>query len=325
MIGIILGIVSSLCVIGAIIWVCYAFKTKPTDYLSEQGKKKRKKQQLTQRILSTTFGCVSLILFLCVPFGIKIVDANQVAVVKEWGIAKEIKTSGTYFANWLSTSYIYYPTSVQQIDNEINAYSQDAQAMRAVLVVQYRINAEKAINITKEYGDNEALKLRIQSLAEERAKSVLSKKQAMSIIETRSQLSAEIIAEMNGVFEKYYIEIVNVLINDIAFSDAFEQAVENKMIAEQEQLKAEYEKQKKITEAEALLEVAKKEAEASIEKSKGDAEALKIMQQAWDSLSSDVKQAMLQQMAIEKWNGEMPDTLVGTEFLEWLMGKLSTP
>ncbi|MBQ8748987.1 MAG: prohibitin family protein [Clostridia bacterium] len=303
--GILLGIILAGLVLGALI-LAYFNKNKKV------------------KIISLVCAGVFLIAFAIVPFSIRVVDANEVAVVKYWGEAKDIRTSGTHFNDYISSSYVYYPISVQQIDNEIQAYSQDAQAMTAQLVVQYKIDASKVVNITKEYGDNEVLMTRIQAIAEEKVKSVLSQKQAMAIIETRATLSSDILTAMDGAFDSYYVTITNVVITDISFSIAFEDAVESKMIAEQEQLKAEYEKQKKITEAEALLEVAKKEAEASIEKSKGDAEALQIMQQAWDALSSDVKQAMLQQMAIEKWNGELPDTMVGTEFLEWLMGSIGT-
>lgn len=314
MLGIILGILFALATLGCGTWFCVAC------YRAYESNEENK----VQKIVSLCICAVSLILFIFIPFSIRTVDADKVAVLKVWGDAKEIRTSGTHFSDWISTTYVYYPISTQEINNEIQAYSQDAQAMSAQLVVQYKINAEDAIKITKEYGNNAILKSRIQAVAEERAKSVLSKKQAMAIIETRSQLSADILQEMDGAFEQYYVTITNVVVNDIAFSEAFEQAVENKMIAEQEQLKAEYEKEKKITEAEALLEVAKKEAEASIEKSKGDAEALKIMQDAWDALSTEVKQVMLQQMAIEKWNGALPETMVGDDFIEWLMGAIST-
>lgn len=307
--GIILGIVFAVATIGLGIlgyWL-----------LVEKDKK-------VAGTLSFVGAFISLICFIIVPFSIRVVEANEVAVVKYWGEAKEIRTSGTHFNDYISSSYVYYPISIQQIDNEIQAYSQDAQAMTAKLVVQYKVQADKVINITKEYGDNEVLKTRIQSIAEEKVKSVLSKKQAMAIIETRATLSSDILTAMEGAFDSYYVVVTNVVINDISFSEAFEQAVENKMIAEQDQLKAEYEKQKKITEAEALLEVAKKEAEASIEKSKGDAEALKIMQEAWDNLSTEVKEVMLKQLAIESWNGQLPDTMVGTDFIEWLMGAITS-
>lgn len=274
------------------------------------------------KILGGVLGGVFAIAFVFIPFSTKTVDATEISVVKVWGEAKETRTSGTHIDFWLSKQYVYYPITTQEINEKIEAYSQDAQSMTASLVVQYKINATDVVQITKEYGDNETLKSRIQSIAEERIKSVLSRKQAMAIIETRATLSADIVDAMHGAFDRYYVIITNVVINDITFSQAFESAVEQKMIAEQEQLKAEYEKQKKITEAEALLEVAKKEAQASIEKSRGDAEALVIMQNAWDNLSTEVKEVMLKQLAIEQWDGKLPDTLVGSEFLEWLLGQV---
>jgi hypothetical protein len=107
------------------------------------------------------------------------------------------------------------------------------------------------------------------------------------------------------------------------------------MIAEQEKLKAEYEKEKAIIQAEQELEVAKRQAEAQLEKAKKEAEsqlvlaqaeadALEIVQTAWESIDPEVRQIMLQEMAIESWSGELPDTMVGTEFLEWLMGSIKT-
>ena len=52
------------------------------------------------------------------------------------------------------------------------------------------------------------------------------------------------------------------------------------MIAEQQQLKAEYEKKKAIIEAEQELEVAKLAAQANIAKAEGDAEAVRVKAQA---------------------------------------------
>ncbi len=42
------------------------------------------------------------------------------------------------------------------------------------------------------------------------------------------------------------MDIVAVVITNIDFSDAFEATVEDKMIAEQQQLKAEFEKKKRL-------------------------------------------------------------------------------
>ena len=76
-----------------------------------------------------------------------------------------------------------------------------------------------------------------------------------------------------AVDDEYCVEIVAVVLTNIDFSEAFEKTVEDKMIAEQEKLKAEYEKATAIVNAEKELEVAKLQAQAKIEKAKADAEA----------------------------------------------------
>ena len=103
----------------------------------------------------------------------------------------------------------------------------------------------------------------------------------MTIIETRATVSPAIEEEIkNAVTEGYCVDIVAVVITNIDFSDAFEATVEDKMIAEQQQLKAKYEKEKAIIEAEKELEVAKLAAQANIAKAEGDAEAVRVKAQA---------------------------------------------
>ena len=71
----------------------------------------------------------------------------------------------------------------------------------------------------------------------------------------------------------YYVNITTVVLTNIDFSDAFENTVEEKMIAEQQKLKAQYEKEKAVIEAEKELEVSKLAAQAAVAKAEGNAEA----------------------------------------------------
>lgn len=285
-------------------------------------------------ILGTILGLVFSFLFMFIPFSIHQVNAGEVAVVKVWGDAKEVRTEGIHFDFWLSHKYDIYDCKVQQVTVETEAYSKDAQTMDIELVVQYQIQKENAMLIAKNYGGLEMLESRIATISIERMKSVLSSKDAMTIIETRGDVSNNITQVISSaITDDYYINVKNVVLTDISFSDAFEKTVEEKMIAEQEKLKAEYEKEKAIIEAEAQLEAAKKEAEAILykaqqealaEKERADAEAyaLQVIQEVWNSMEEDVRQAILQKLAIEQWNGELPETLVGTEFLQWLLGSI---
>lgn len=281
-------------------------------------------------------GIVFFALFMTIPFSIHQVDAGEVAVVKVWGEAKEVRTAGMHFDFWLSHKYEKYDIKVQQAVIETQAYSSDGQTMEIELVIQYQIQADKSIDIYKNYGGLEMLQNKIETVSTEKMKSVLSQKSAMTIIETRATVSPDVETSiMNAITNDYYVNITSVVLTDISFTDTFEKVIEDKMVAEQQKLQAQYEKEKAIIQAEQQLEVAKKEAEAQLEKAKkeaeselvlaqAEAEALAIMNDAWNSLTAEVKEVIIKEMAIEKWNGELPDTMVGDDFIKELMGFISS-
>ena len=102
----------------------------------------------------------------------------------------------------------------------------------------------------------------------------------MSLIETRSELSTNVEQVIKNAVGQYYIDITMVAVTDITFSEAFENTVEDKMIAKQEKLKAEYEKEKAIIQAEQQLEVAKLDAEAKLAEAEGEAKSLEAIAKA---------------------------------------------
>jgi regulator of protease activity HflC (stomatin/prohibitin superfamily) len=118
------------------------------------------------------------------------------------------------------------------------------------------------------------LQNRIQSIATEKAKSVLSSYKAMDIIADRASMSPAVeLAIKDAVGDSYHVNVHTVVLTNIDFSDAFELAVEEKMIAEQAKLKAEYDNQTKVAQAEAEAEAKLKAAQAEIDIAQAQAEA----------------------------------------------------
>lgn len=217
---------------------------------------------------------VAIVCFALIPASFHTVEAGQIAVVKHLGEAKKVRTSGTYFDFWVTEKYEFYDAKVQNMDIRTQAYSKDAQTMTIAMNVQYKIDESKVIDIANQYGTIDLLANRIESIATEKAKATLSSYSAMNIIETRSTISPLVEETIKkAVNEEYCVDIVAVVLTNIDFSDAFEKTVEDKMIAEQEKLKAQYEKETAIVNAEKELEVAKLQAQAKLEKAKADAEA----------------------------------------------------
>lgn len=236
------------------------------------GKKAKGKKTVGYTFLG--IGVAFALTFVLVPFSLHQVDAGEIAVVKHLGEAKEVKEAGLHYDFWLTNKYEKYDAKVQNLEVTSMAYSKDAQTMDILMTVQYQIDPSKAIQIAKQYGSMDILSNRIQSITIEKTKAVLSAYSAMNIIKTRSSISPEVERKIKeAVDDEYCVNITTVVLTNIDFSDAFEKTVEDKMIAEQEKLKAEYEKETAIVNAEKELEVAKLNAQAKIEEAKAKAES----------------------------------------------------
>ena len=260
MIGLIVGVLLAAGCAGSAYYALHTFK----------------KKKLHSRISSIIAGVFAL-LFLFIPMSFHTVDTGEIAVVKHLGKAEKVRTAGTYFDFWVTETYDVYDAKVQNLEIQTQAYSKDAQTMDISMTVQYQIDTTKAIDIANKYGSILVLENRIQSIATEKTKSNLSSYSAMNIIETRSTISPQVEEIIKStVNEEYYVNIVAVVLTNIDFSEAFEQTVEDKMIAEQEKLKAQFEKETAIINAEKELEVAKLAAEAQIEVSRAEARALQL-------------------------------------------------
>lgn len=233
----------------------------------------KKNKAKSKKIISVVFVIFTLLIFAFVPVGFYQVETGEAVVLKHFGKATRRVDAGLHWRFWVSDSFDRYDLKTQEVKQEFEAYSQDAQPMQAELTIQFRAKAENLIDINEKFGSLSVLKERITSVANEKARVVLSRSSAMLIIENRSSLSSEVQDEIMSVVKDYYVDVTMVILEDVAFNDAFENAVEQKMIAEQQKLQAQYDKETAIIKAEQELEVAKKQAEAALEKAKAEAQA----------------------------------------------------
>lgn len=282
--GIILGIVIGVLVIGAIAWSATA---------GENG-------NTTMSAVAGILAFALVISFLVVPFSMHTVDTGKIAVVKQLGKVKTVREAGTYYDFWMTNKYVTYDTKVQEVELKEMAYSSDAQQMTLTIKFQYQIMPDKVKNITSQYGKLSTLEARIQPIVVEKVKSMLSGHTAMNIIANRSQLSPDAEEMVKAALgEEYFINVISVALTNIDFSDQFESAVEEKMIAEQKQLKAEYENQTKVAKAEA-------DAKAKLVAAEAEAKANEL-------LENSITDKILQKEYLNKWNGELPQVVAGEE------------
>ena len=270
--------------------------------------------------ISGIIGVVLIIAFLLVPFSFHTVKSGEVAVVRHLGKIEEVKTAGTHYGIWITNKYIKYDTKVQNLEAQTMAYSSDAQTMDIQMTIQYQIIADKVTDIATQYGKLSTLENRISSIAIEKTKSVLSSHKAMDIIANRASISPDVeTAIKEAVGEEYFVNITTVVLTNIDFSDAFEQAVEDKMIAEQAKLKADYENEKKVAQAEADAQAKLKAAQAEIEIAKAQAEAKKIAAEAEAEankiIDASVTDKIIEKTYADSWDGKMPTVVGNGDFI----------
>lgn len=321
-IGIIVGIVLVILAIVAFIG-CYAF----ADSGSGVGAG-----------VCGVLGVLLVLAFIIVPFSFHTVQTGQLAVVKNMGKITHVRNAGTSFDLWFTHSYQKYDTKVQNVDITTAAYSSDAQTMDVAMTLQYQIIPDKVVDIATQYGSLKVLQSRIQSIAIEKTKAVLSSYKAMDIIAQRANISPEVEKSIKeAVGDEYFIKVNTVVLSNIDFSDAFESAVEDKMIAEQAKLKADYENEQKVAKAEADAQAKLKEAQAEIEitQAKADAElkqaqaqieiekakaeALKIEAEAKAEYNKLLDESLTDKIIANKyaeaWDGKLPSVVGNGEYI----------
>lgn len=303
-IGIIVGIVLVLFCIAAFVVASVCFDSDRTG----------------GGVTSVIVGCLLVLAIILVPFSFHTVDTGEIAVVKHLGKIEGVRTPGTSFDLWVTNSYIKYDAKVQNTEIQTIAYSSDAQTMDISLTFQYKIMPDRVVDIASQYGTLEALSARIQSIAIEQTKAALSKHKAMDIIANRALISPEVEqAIMNAIGDDYFVNVATVVITNIDFSDAFEQAVEDKMIAEQAKLKAEYENEKRVAAAKAEAAAKLEEAQAAIEIAKAEAEALKIVSEAEAAANKILAESLTDEVLIaefyERWDGKLPVVMGNGEYI----------
>lgn len=191
---------------------------------------------------------------------------------------------------------------IQKQTVNLSCFSSDIQEVSMVFTVNYQINKANAQVIYSTIGINYYDTV-ITPCITEATKVVTAKYSAEALVGERTDLAAEIEKELTKSLEKYNIEIVSTSIEDMDFTDAFTNAVEEKQVAEQNRLRALTEAETKKIEAEAAAEVerikAQAEADAQLIRAEAEAESNR-------KISESLTEGVLSNKFIDTWNGELP-------------------
>lgn len=250
---------------------------------------------------------------------IRVIPEGNVGIVTRLGAARdEYINPGPYFKTPLDN---VYNMSIQSdfYTVDLIAFSSDMQQVATRMTVRYALNKEDSVRVYKTIGRSYAEKL-IPPNVQEAVKNVFGHYTAENLVAKRSQVSDEVKTELTSMLIDNGLAVQDVAIENMDFSDAFENAIEAKQVATQEKLKAqtqqeqqtivakaEAERQKIAAQAEAEKVLIAAQAESDAKKLAADAEAYRLQQE-----SAYITNEIIQKEMIQKWDGKIPVTFGDT-------------
>lgn len=244
------------------------------------------------------------------------VDQGERGIVLRFGAFQRIAEPGLNFKLpfFESTHTISLQTQVSHF--QLPAYSRDQQPASLVVSVNWHAQEPELEKIYSEFGSLSALEARIiQPRLPQAVKTVFGSYVAASSIQNRAKLNADIFDSVSKVLHGPIV-IESVQLDNIDFSEAYEQSVEQRMLAEvevaklqQNALREKVQAEITVTQAKAQAESVKAQAAAEAEatRMKGEAEAAAIKAKG-DALRQNPN--LVELIKAERWNGELPQTML---------------
>ncbi len=192
----------------------------------------------------------------------------------------------------------------QKREFKADCFSSDLQHIEMDLAVLFRIPEAKVIDIFRQY-HGEPFDVLIAPRAQEAIKEASASRSAEHIVRDREKVKAEALESLrNKVGEVLVLE--DLIIVDVGLSDQLAQAIEQKMVQEQEAAKAKFTKLKAEIDAEIAAAQAKGEADATLLRAQAEAQSIKIRGEALRQ-----NPGVVELQLIEKWNGVSPQIVSG--------------
>jgi regulator of protease activity HflC (stomatin/prohibitin superfamily) len=204
-----------------------------------------------------------------------------------------------------------------KVYDRMEAYSRDQQLAELRLSVTYRIVPEMVNEVYAQFGSEDGLVSRlIDRRVNELAKTVFGRFNAVEAIQMRGSLNQQVSDAITAVIDQNIVVIESVQIEDIAFSSAYEQSVEARMMAEVEVQRRTQELEQQRIQAQIVVTQAQGAADARVAEAKAQAEATIL---AGDAEASAIRvkgealrdnPELIALITAENWNGVLPTTML---------------
>ena len=188
---------------------------------------------------------------------------------------------------------------VQPIEfTDIDAASSEYQSVKLTGTLNYRIRSDNADELIQTIRDDFDDIVIIPAL-NDYLKQILPTYPVDQVLANRDNIRRQARERMNENLGRYGIEVTDMYLKNISFSNDYQAAIERKQTEQQLVLADQQTLARKRIQADQAVADAKGRADAAIETARGEAESNRLRA---DSLS----QTLIDYLAIQKWDGKQP-------------------
>ena len=246
---------------------------------------------------------------------VKIVDSGHRGVLLYWSAVNTAippLQEGLHFVTPFANEVINIEVRTLKVDRSTTSASKDLQTVSTTVTVNYRPSPESVHHLYQNLGLDYQNRI-IQPAIDETVKQITAKYNAEELITKRPLVKSDIEEAIRERLNAFNILTDVISITDFQFSPLFAQAIESKVEAEQNALRAENDLRRIQVEAQQREAQAQGVAKANIAEAQGEAEAIRIINEA---LAQNPN--YLEWLKAQRWDGKLPLVVGegGTPFIQ---------
>jgi prohibitin 2 len=232
------------------------------------------------------------------------VESGHVGILTRWGVAADSPMlPGTYRLG-LGESITLFDTRVQRLDYQGSAASKDLQDVVGVISLNFRVDAADVPTIFTTIGVNYQQRV-IEPAVQETFKATMAQFTSSELITQRDAVKRVAQDLLGGRVGRFGIKVEELNVLDFRFSKQFNNAIEAANAAKQAVVEEEQKLRSAQVQAQQRIAVAKAEAEATLTRADAEAAANKTIQ-------STLTPEVLEYLALQKWDGKLPQSTNGS-------------
>ena len=236
-----------------------------------------------------------IIVFIVICNPIAIVGVGERGVKVTLGkVSPTSYTEGIHFVTPFISHIKNMNVKTQKHNVSTSVYTKDIQQAEINYVLNYNLQPENAHRMYREVGTN-YLETVVNPVVEGTIKDVIGKWNAQDLVANREKATQEILVKLQDHLAPRYINVTDFQMTSIAYSGVFEKAIESKVTAEQEALRA---KNKTVQ--------IQEEAKQKLISAEAEAKSMSIRANALTQ-----NKALVEYEAVQKWDGKMPEYMLG--------------